>query len=87
MLWHNRLALVAEVFSKNASEFNYSAFVSNSRDGEPLAILAKSYPNGDIIRVHHQMRHQALKEMIQRLQKIEKLFSSPRMDQEGLATK
>lgn len=67
MLWHNRLALVAEAFTKNANDFTYSAFISNSRDGEPLAILAKSYPNGNIIRVHHQARHQALREMISRL--------------------
>lgn len=68
MLWHNRLALVAEAFSTKANDFNYAAFISNSRDGEPLAILAKSYPNGNIIRVHHQSRHQALREMIHRLQ-------------------
>lgn len=69
MLWHNRLALVAEAFTTKANDFHYSAFISNSRDGEPLAILAKSYPNGNIIRVHHQARHQALREMISRLEK------------------
>ena len=69
MLWHNRLALVAEAFSSKANDFTYSAFISNSRDGEPLAILARSYPNGRIIRVHHKARHQALREMIHSLQK------------------
>lgn len=74
MLWHNRLALVAEAFTKKANEFNYSAFISNSRDGEPLAILAKSYPNGNVIRVHHQARHQALREMISRLEKSREII-------------
>ena len=68
MLWHNRLALVAEAFSKKANDLNYNAFISNSRDGEPLAIFAESFPNCNTIRVHHQARHQALREMISRLE-------------------
>ena len=68
MLWHNRLALVAEALTAKANDFTYNAFISNSRDGEPLALFAKSYPNGNIIRVHHQARHQALREMIACLQ-------------------
>ncbi len=74
MLWHNRLALVPEAFTKKANGFNYSAFISNSRDGDPLAILAKSYPNGNAIRVHHQSRHQALREMITRLEKSREII-------------
>ncbi len=67
MLWHNRLALCAEIVSQFAPQFMYAAFVSNSRDGEPLAILAESYPCGTTIRVPHTGRHEALKKMIERL--------------------
>lgn len=67
MLWHNRLPLVAEVMSRHAPQFIYAAFISNSRDGEPLAILANSYPNGRTIRVPHNARHQALRKMINHL--------------------
>lgn len=68
MLWHNRLALAAEAFTKKANNLSYNAFISNSRDGQPLAIFAESYPNCNTIRVHHQARHQALREMISRLE-------------------
>jgi hypothetical protein len=69
MLWHNRLALVAEFLRKEASQFTYTAFVSKSRDGEPLAILAESYPFGRAIRVPHNARHQALKSAICQIKK------------------
>lgn len=67
MLWHNRLALVAEILEKFAPYFCYVAFVSNSRDGEPLAILANSYKIGKTIRVPHDARHKALRKMINHL--------------------
>ncbi|PJD96286.1 MAG: hypothetical protein CK425_06240 [Parachlamydia sp.] len=67
MLWHNRLTLCAEIVSQFAPQFMYAAFVSNSRDGDPLAIIAESYPCGTTIRVPYQRRHEALKKMIERL--------------------
>ncbi len=69
MVWHNRLALVAEIMSKYAPQFVYTAFISNSRDGEMLSILANSYKNGRSIRVAHNSRHQALRKMIDNLKK------------------
>ena len=64
MLWHNRLPLAPEILTSYAPDNIYTAFVSNSRDGEPLAILANSYPKGKTVRVSHQARHSALLKMI-----------------------
>jgi lysophospholipid acyltransferase (LPLAT)-like uncharacterized protein len=66
-LWHNRLGIVSEILYNYAPQFIYTAFISQSRDGEPLAILAKSYKAGRVIRVPHQARHQALKQLIDKL--------------------
>jgi lysophospholipid acyltransferase (LPLAT)-like uncharacterized protein len=67
MLWHNRLSLVAEIFNTHAPQFIYSAFVSKSRDGEIIALLAESYKAGRAIRVAHNAKHQALKMVINKL--------------------
>lgn len=67
LLWHNRLMLVAPIFNKHCAKFTYTAFISQSRDGEPLALFTESYKNGRCIRVRHNAKHEALREMIQRL--------------------
>lgn len=67
MLWHNRLTIVSEILNKFASQFIYTAFISKSRDGEPLALLATSYKAGRVLRVPHNARHRALNQMIQHL--------------------
>lgn len=67
-LWHNRLAIISEILNKNASANNvFAAFISKSRDGEPLAILANSYKAGRALRVAHNAKHQALKQLIEGL--------------------
>lgn len=67
MLWHNRLTILPEILLKHAPQFIYCAFISNSRDGELLAILANSYKSGRTLRVPHNARHQALSQMIKQL--------------------
>lgn len=67
MLWHNRLSLVSEILFKLTPNFIFSAFISKSRDGDPLDVLANSYKTGKAIRVPHNRRHQALKELIESL--------------------
>lgn len=67
MLWHSRLALVAEVFNTHAPQFIYTALISKSRDGAPLAHLVESYAAGRTIRVSHHSKHQALKQVIDNL--------------------
>jgi lysophospholipid acyltransferase (LPLAT)-like uncharacterized protein len=67
MLWHNRLVVISEVLNAFAPQFIYTAFISKSRDGEPLALLAQSYKSGRALRVPHNGRHRALNQMIDRL--------------------
>jgi lysophospholipid acyltransferase (LPLAT)-like uncharacterized protein len=69
MLWHNRLALAAEILHRYAPQFIYAAVISNSHDADPLFILAYSYKSGKAIRVPHNARHQALKQIINNLKK------------------
>ncbi len=67
MFWHNRLIAVAEVLENYAPNFIYVAFVSKSRDGEIVANFTKSYRAGRTIRVPHNRREGALKEMVSHL--------------------
>ena len=67
MLWHNRLAIVAEVLHNHAPNLSIRLSSDNSRDGDPLAIMAESYKSGRTIRVPHNARHQALKKVIDNL--------------------
>ncbi|HEV8052019.1 MAG TPA: DUF374 domain-containing protein [Parachlamydiaceae bacterium] len=67
MLWHNKLVLVSEILNSHASQFIYTAFISKSRDGDPLAILAESYSIGRVLRVPHNARHLALNQLIDSL--------------------
>jgi lysophospholipid acyltransferase (LPLAT)-like uncharacterized protein len=72
MFWHNRLTLGAEVVSLYGSAFRYAAVISNSRDGELLAAVVDSHaPLIRTVRVAHNARSQALREIIQSL-KVER---------------
>jgi hypothetical protein len=68
-LWHNRMSIVCELFGRYLPDIPYAAFLSKSRDGEPIARIVNSYPNGSCIRVAHNSRHHALMEMIQTLKR------------------
>jgi lysophospholipid acyltransferase (LPLAT)-like uncharacterized protein len=65
--WHNRLALFAYAVSRWAKEIPFSAVISKSNDGEILAAVIKSMPNLQAIRVPHDARHKALRQIIQTL--------------------
>jgi len=67
MLWHNRLVIIPEILHRYGAQFTYKAFISNSRDAEPLAILTNSYAFAGVIRVAHNARHHALTQMIDHL--------------------
>lgn len=67
MLWHNTLPAIPEILYKFAPQFTYTAFISKSRDGEPLALLTESYKIGRALRVPHNARHHALNTMIHHL--------------------
>lgn len=77
ILWHNRLALIAEVLNKHAPDFVYRCVISNSRDGEPLAIFTNSYTPARTLRVSHDARHHALSQMVGFLKKKEILIITP----------
>jgi lysophospholipid acyltransferase (LPLAT)-like uncharacterized protein len=68
MLWHNRMTIVPYILSKYTSSLIFSAFISNSRDGEMLAAIVRIFSRGRTIRVPHNTKHQALKELIRRLE-------------------
>lgn len=67
MLWHQKLVLISEILNSHAGQFIYTAFISKSRDGDPLARLACSYKNGRALRVAHNGRHLALNQLIDAL--------------------
>jgi hypothetical protein len=67
MLWHNRLSIVSEILNRLDNNTIFAAFISKSKDGDPLAVLANSYKNGKAIRVAHDRKHQALITVIETL--------------------
>lgn len=77
MLWHNRLAIAGDILYRYAPQFTYAAFISKSKDAEPLAVLAESYPQGRAIRVAHDARHQALSKAIQHIKGGEIVVITP----------
>jgi lysophospholipid acyltransferase (LPLAT)-like uncharacterized protein len=68
MLWHNRLAIAPFILSHYTPSIQYAALVSGSRDGEILSMIIHSYQNGNTIRVSHQARFEALREIIRHVE-------------------
>ncbi len=64
MLWHNSMVVMCEFFRRFLPENHYAAFLSKSRDGEPIARAINSYRNGHSIRVAHNLKHEALRSAI-----------------------
>jgi lysophospholipid acyltransferase (LPLAT)-like uncharacterized protein len=67
MSWHNRLILLPEILTQYAPQFIYAALVSNSRDGELIAVITQSYKNGKAIRVAHNAKYQALQDLVKHI--------------------
>lgn len=74
LLWHSKLVIVSEILSAAAPQFSYTAFISKSRDGDPLAALAESYKTGRALRVAHNGRHLALNQMINELKERSTIY-------------
>lgn len=68
MLWHNRLALAPFILYRFAPQFIFAALISASRDGDMLTTVVQSYKQGRVIKVPHQARYQALKELIRSIE-------------------
>lgn len=78
ILWHNRLAIIPSILYKFAPHFIYTAFVSKSRDGDLISAVIHSYAAGKTIRVAHNARHQALRELMRYLEeKKEVIIMTP----------
>lgn len=69
ILWHNRLLMMSEILRRFAAQFSYIALISDSRDGDMLAYIAKQSRIGRSIRVAHDARAAALRTVIKELQK------------------
>ncbi len=67
MLWHNRMVVLPVILSRYTKKLIYTAVISKSKDVDFLARFTCSYPNGRVLRVPHQVRHQALSEIVHRL--------------------
>jgi lysophospholipid acyltransferase (LPLAT)-like uncharacterized protein len=74
MLWHSKLVIISEILNRTAPQFIYTAFISKSRDGDPLAALAESYKAGRALRVAHNGRHLALSHMIGELKQKKSIY-------------
>ena len=61
--WHSRTVPVIEILRRVAPERKYLPLVSKSRDGEIMASIANSYPNGGAIRVAHDNKPLAVKQL------------------------
>ena len=73
MLWHNRLALAPFILHRFAPEFIFAALISASRDGDMLTTVVQSYKKGRVIKVPHQARYQALRELIKAIEAQEQI--------------
>ncbi|MFT4552280.1 MAG: lysophospholipid acyltransferase (LPLAT)-like uncharacterized protein [Chlamydiales bacterium] len=65
-IWHNRLLLLP-YFSQLTPQIDYAPVISNSRDGDPIAKMATSFPNTEAIRVAHNARSHALRSIVKAL--------------------
>lgn len=68
VLWHDRLLLTAPLLCRYAPHLSYVAVVSGSREGDLLATLAASYPQGRALSIPSECRPVALKAIIETLQ-------------------
>lgn len=71
--WHNRLGIITEILKRTAPQYQYAAMVSNSRDGQFIAVITNSYKQGNAIKVPHNKRAKALQTMINRLKNSDEI--------------
>lgn len=71
MLWHNRLTIAPHLLHLLTPKIQYAAVVSSSKDGQLLAKMVSHFSNGSVIRVAHDLRHEALRQMVKALREKE----------------
>lgn len=74
VFWHNRLCMIAAIMERCAPQFQYAAVISNSRDGEMIAVLTNSYRQARSIRVPHNSRSAALQTITRELKKNKEIL-------------
>lgn len=72
-LWHNRLPFIAPILERAAPQFNYAAVISDSRDGEIIASIARSYPQATTLRMPKRSLAFALKKVIEHLREHQEI--------------
>jgi lysophospholipid acyltransferase (LPLAT)-like uncharacterized protein len=75
-LWHNKL-LLAPLVRKISKIQSYLAVVSKSHDAELLASFIKTYSGADIIRVAHNLRFQAIFQILKALNQGNVIIITP----------
>lgn len=73
-LWHNRLAIISEILMPFAGKLHFTSFISQSRDGELLVQFANTYPSNGVIRVGHDSKSTALRNVINTVNKNETIL-------------
>lgn len=75
-LWHDRL-LLAPLLRRVLKETPLAVVVSNSRDGKMLAAFVKTFHKATPIYVAHNVKHGALLQMIEALDRSEAILITP----------
>ncbi len=70
VLWHNRVILGPHIFGDCLDpSTDYTIYVSKSRDGDLLSLVATTFKQGSVIRVPKRAKHASLKTLIKTLKK------------------
>jgi lysophospholipid acyltransferase (LPLAT)-like uncharacterized protein len=62
--WHNRLLFAPYILNRFTPKNPYFGVVSHSKDADILAEAIKSFPHGSVLRVPHNKRHIALRQIL-----------------------
>lgn len=76
-IWHNRVALTPYICGGLMRDLSFTAFISNSKDGDLIATVTEYYANAQTLRVPHNARHQALRDAIKVLKTGRILIITP----------
>jgi lysophospholipid acyltransferase (LPLAT)-like uncharacterized protein len=77
ILWHDKIILTPYIFNRFLSKLPFFSIVSKSKDADLLASAIDSFPLGTLIRVPHNKRHIALKQIIEELDKKNNMIITP----------
>ena len=67
LIWHDQLTMLPSLLLRLSPDVHFGALISNSRDGDLIAIISKKFKSLKPIRVAHDSKHLGLKNMIKEL--------------------